>query len=66
MYKMSEKSLSKVSTAHSDVFKLLLLYDQQPKTQRYSIYNDAKQRKQQILIFDKLEPANVQHFCYLL
>lgn len=30
-----------------------------PKTQRYSVYNNIKQRKQQILISERQEPANV-------
>lgn len=35
---------------------------QDPKTLSFTIINDKE--KQQILTFQKLEPANVWHFCF--
>lgn len=45
--------------------KLLVLPNQQSKTQIFLIYIDVKLKKQQILTFDKLEPANVCQFCFM-
>ncbi len=44
------------------IFKCLVLSNEQPQTQRYLVYNDIKQKKQQILTLEKLESENFWHF----
>lgn len=63
MFENCETCLSQFLRAQGGIFRSLVLFDQQSKTQRYSIYNDIKQRKQQIFTFNELEPANSGHLC---
>ncbi len=40
--------------ASSAALKCPALPDQQPKTQKYSVYNDIKQTKQQVLTLEQI------------
>lgn len=58
--KLSENSETlQIQTTQDDIFKLLTFHDQQTKNQRYSVYNDIKQRK--VVHAVEVEVANVQH-----
>ena len=52
------------SPVQSDVCKLLLLSNQLSKTQRLFTYCHKWHRKAAKHQFNKLEPVNVQHFCF--
>ena len=51
--------------AQGDVFKFLVLSEQQPRTQKYSVNSHIKQKeKQQIITFEELKPQN-GHLCWM-
>lgn len=70
LYYSIMSKLSKVYKKHhnsffSHIFRLLVLLDQQSKRQKYSIHDDIKHKKQQVLRFEKLQPVNVPVFLFV-
>lgn len=60
---IGENCLSHVARAQSDVLKFLVLFSQQPKTQRSQINTIYVNEKQQILTFERLELKFYQRIC---
>ncbi len=59
--RIQRKAPVTISCSRGDVFKLLLLSNQNPKI--FIQQHDEAEKNQQILTFEKLQPEDVSHFC---
>lgn len=57
--------MSKHSEKFGDIFKLLVLSDQQAKTPKYLTYSYIKGERHHIVKLEKLKPDNVLNFCLM-
>ncbi len=62
-YRSKRKSLPQFPIVQGDIFKLLVLFDQQSKIKRYSLHNDINQKEStKSLWVKKPEVVNVWQF----